>query len=110
MRSPAILFGFSIYYRTLTDGGTAADGRGSRTIAKFLYGQEWGASPLSARSLVIVEELSMAATRDLSAVVRLPREEGEKVVLVGDFELGAVGPVGLIATLVHHEAEGSFET
>ncbi len=77
-----------------TEAGVTAD-----TLAKFLDWNERGTAPetwrLSARHVVIVDEASMVATRDLDRLVSAVGAAAAKLVLVGDDrQLGAIRAAG----------------
>jgi conjugative relaxase-like TrwC/TraI family protein len=75
-------------------------GIASDTLAKALGELDRGRA-LGPRTVVVVDEASMASTADLAALVGHVRQSGGKLVLVGDdHQLGAVGAGGLFATLV----------
>jgi len=89
-------------------GGTAD------TLAKWLHTRDrltqipahaperaWAG--LDDRTVLIVDEASMASTLDLDRLVTLAAEKGAKVVLVGDpAQIGVInGPGGMLAALVH---------
>lgn len=84
----------------------------SDTIAKFLYehdrpegpDQQWRLRP---GEVVVVDEASMVASRDLARLILLADRAGGKVVLVGDYaQLGAVEAGGLYRLLAHdHNVE-----
>ena len=62
-----------------------------------------GAGGLDARTVVIVDEASMASTLDLDPLIAAAASVGAKVVLVGDpAQIGVVnGPGGVLAALAH---------
>jgi len=89
-------------------GGTAD------TLAKWLHTRDrltqipagaperaWAG--LDDRTVLIVDEASMASTLDLDRLVTLAAEKGAKVVLVGDpAQIGVInGPGGMLAALAH---------
>jgi conjugative relaxase-like TrwC/TraI family protein len=85
-------------------GGTAD------TLAKWLYQQyrlaqlpalEQAAWTPTARTVLVVDEASMASTFDLHTLTRVARQARAKVVLVGDpAQIGAInGPGGLLSAL-----------
>ena len=85
-------------------GGTAD------TLAKWLYqqyrlaqlpAQEQAAWTPTARTVLVVDEASMASTFDLHTLTRVARQARAKVVLVGDpAQIGAInGPGGLLPAL-----------
>jgi conjugative relaxase-like TrwC/TraI family protein len=93
-----------------------ADATGGKadTLAKWLYTRDrldqipagaperaWAG--LDNRTVLIVDEASMASTLDLDRLVTLAAEKAAKVVLVGDpAQIGVVnGPGGMLAALVH---------
>ena len=84
------------------------------TTAKWLHQRddETGAAPtdtapsLTAGTLVIVDEASMASTADLHAVLRHVTDAGAKLLLVGDHhQLGAVEAGGAFALLAETAAD-----
>ena len=90
----------------------AATGEPADTLAKWLHthhntpagapaGRQ-GATALDGRTVVIVDEASMASTLDLDPLVTAAAQAGAKVVLVGDpAQIGVVnGPGGMLAALV----------
>jgi conjugative relaxase-like TrwC/TraI family protein len=87
-----------------------ATGGAADTIAKWLHQQarlpklpqaEQAAWTPNARTVLVVDEASMASTFDLHALTRIARHARAKVVLVGDpAQIGAINaPGGLIAAL-----------
>jgi hypothetical protein len=63
----------------------------SETLAKFLLDARAGWARLGQHEVVVCDEASMVATRDLSALEGLVERAGAKLVLVGDhLQLGAV--------------------
>lgn len=85
----------------------------SETLARFLLDQQPvdQASRLGPRSVVVLDEASMARSDDLARLVRLTSSAGAKLVLVGDHrQLGAVGPGGVFATLVGDHGAHELET
>jgi len=78
---------------------------GAETVAKFLDWHDHATTPtgwrLSARHVVIVDEASMVATRQLARLVQLVQAADAKLVLVGDDrQLGAIrAPGGMFAAL-----------
>ena len=66
----------------------------AETVAKYLDTHDRGAPPgwqLTPRHVVVVDEASMLATRDLDHLVALVTRHGAKLVLVGDdHQLGAI--------------------
>ncbi len=78
---------------------------GAETVAKFLDWHDHATTPerwqLSARHVVIVDEASMVATRQLARLVQLVQTANAKLVLVGDDrQLGAIrAPGGMLAAL-----------
>jgi conjugative relaxase-like TrwC/TraI family protein len=88
-------------------------GIASETLAKFLLDleRENPRSQLSAHSVVILDEASMARTDDLARLVAAVEAADAKVILVGDpFQLGAVGPGGLFRTLVADHGAAELES
>ena len=92
----------------------AATGGPTDTLAKWLHTHRRtgpdtpagtpgaaGASGLDGRTVVIVDEASMASTLDLDPLVAAAAQAGAKVVLVGDpAQIGVVnGPGGMLAAL-----------
>ena len=88
-------------------------GIASGTLAKFLIDLE-GSHPrsqLDERSVVILDEASMARTDDLARLVAVVEAANAKVILAGDpFQLGAVGPGGLFRTLVADHGAAEIES
>ncbi|MGH9106355.1 MAG: AAA family ATPase [Acidimicrobiales bacterium] len=73
----------------------------AETLAKFLLDAEKGRVALGRDEVVVCDEASMVATRDLAALVGLVERAGAKLVLAGDHrQLGAVGAGGLFRLLV----------
>ena len=73
----------------------------SETLAKFLLDARHGRARLGRDEVVVCDEASMVATRDLAALVALVERAGAKLVLVGDhLQLGAVEAGGLFRLLV----------
>ncbi len=86
-------------------------GLGSETLARFLLDVENGRRSLSRHDVIVLDEATMARTDDLDKLVSRAEEAGSKLVLVGDpHQLGAVGPGGLFATLVHDHGASELET
>ena len=90
----------------------AATGGPTDTLAKWLHTHRsapadapgaTGASALNNRTVVIVDEASMASTLDLDPLITAAASVGAKVVLVGDpAQIGVVnGPGGMLAALAH---------
>jgi conjugative relaxase-like TrwC/TraI family protein len=87
----------------------AATGGPADTLAKWLHthrsapptAQGW--AELDGRTVVIVDEASMASTLDLDQLTAAAGRAGAKVVLVGDpGQIGVVnGPGGMLAALAH---------
>jgi conjugative relaxase-like TrwC/TraI family protein len=82
-----------------TEAGIPAE-----TVAKYLDTHDRGAPrgwQLTPRHVVVVDEASMLATRDLDRLVELVTRQGAKLALVGDdHQLGAVrAPGGMFAAL-----------
>jgi conjugative relaxase-like TrwC/TraI family protein len=89
-----------------------ATGAGADTVAKWITEQDrrglWlpearARYGLDARSVVVVDEASMANTHDLDTLVTSAARAGAKVVLVGDpAQIGVVrGPGGMLAALAN---------
>jgi len=93
-----------------------ADATGGKadTLAKWLhtrdrltqipaYAPERAWAGLDDRTVLIVDEASMASTLDLDRLITLAAEKAAKVVLVGDpAQIGVInGPGGMLAALVH---------
>ena len=87
-----------------------ATGGPTDTLAKWLHTHRSaptdappGASGLHGRTVVIVDEASMASTLDLDPLITAAARAGAKVVLVGDpAQIGVVnGPGGMLAALAH---------
>lgn len=89
-----------------------ASGGPADTLAKWLHTHHstpagapgaTGASGVDARTVVIVDEASMASTLDLDPLITAAARAGAKVVLVGDSaQIGVVnGPGGMLAALAH---------
>ena len=85
-----------------------ATGETADTLAKWLHthhsptpGAPQGAAVLHDRTVVIVDEASMASTLDLDPLITAAGRAGAKVVLVGDpAQIGVVnGPGGMLAAL-----------
>jgi conjugative relaxase-like TrwC/TraI family protein len=73
----------------------------AETVAKFLLDARKGRIGLQRGEVVLCDEASMVATRDLAALVLLVRHAGAKLVLIGDHhQLGAVEAGGLFRLLV----------
>lgn len=72
------------------------------TVARlFADAQRTGQSPLTSRSVVVVDEAAMVDTRRLAALLDMSRNAGAKVVLVGDHhQLPPVEVGGSFAALV----------
>ncbi len=90
----------------------AATGSRTDTLAKWLHNQtrlhqlppaEQAWSRLHERTVLILDEASMASTLDLDTVTRLAAAAATKVVLVGDpGQIGVInGPGGMLAALAH---------
>ena len=90
----------------------AATGGRTDTLAKWLHNQQrlnqlpaaeraWSA--LDDRTILILDEASMASTLDLDTLTRLAASSASKVVLVGDpGQIGVInGPGGMLAALTH---------
>ena len=85
----------------------------SETLAKFLLDldRERSGVQLSSRSVVVLDEASMARTDDLARLAIAIEAANAKVILVGDpFQLGAVGPGGLFRTLVADHGAAELES
>ncbi len=90
-----------------------ATGGPADTLAKWLHTHHHthhstpagapGATSLDDRTVVIVDEASMASTLDLDPLIAAAARAGAKVVLVGDpAQIGVVnGPGGMLAALAH---------
>ena len=94
----------------------SATGEAADTLAKWLHthhntpagtpvgtpASAQGATALDSRTVVIVDEASMASTLDLDPLITAAAQAGAKVVLVGDpAQIGVVnGPGGMLAALV----------
>ena len=87
-----------------------ATGEATDTLAKWLHTHQnqrqlarEGPSALDGRTVVIVDEASMASTLDLDPLITAAAKAGAKVVLVGDpAQIGVVnGPGGMLAALAH---------
>lgn len=91
-----------------------ATGGKADTLAKWLHTRDrltqippnaperaW--ATLNDRTVLIVDEASMASTLDLDRLITLAAEKAAKVVLVGDpAQIGVInGPGGMLAALVH---------
>ncbi len=84
-----------------------ATGEAADTLAKWLHTHHntptggRGPSALDGRTVVIVDEASMASTLDLDPLITAASQAGAKVVLVGDpAQIGVVnGPGGMLAAL-----------
>ena len=84
-----------------------ATGEAADTLAKWLHTHHKtpagarGPSALDGRTVVIVDEASMASTLDLDPLITAAARAGAKVVLVGDpAQIGVVnGPGGMLAAL-----------
>jgi conjugative relaxase-like TrwC/TraI family protein len=87
-----------------------ATGSGAETLAKWLHQQarlsqlpahEQAAWTPTARTVLVVDEASMASTFDLHTLTRIARHARAKIVLVGDpAQIGTINaPGGLIAAL-----------
>jgi conjugative relaxase-like TrwC/TraI family protein len=84
-----------------------ATGETVDTLAKWLHTQQGttpggqGAAALDGRTVVIVDEASMASTLDLDPLITAAARVGAKVVLVGDpAQIGVVnGPGGMLSAL-----------
>ena len=88
-------------------------GINSETLAKLLLDleHEHPRVELTARSVVVLDEASMARTDDLARLVTAVEAANAKVILVGDpFQLGAVGPGGLFRTLVADHGAAELES
>jgi ATP-dependent exoDNAse (exonuclease V) alpha subunit len=73
----------------------------AETLAKFLLDAQTGRTTLQRGDVVVCDEASMVATRDLAALVLLVHQAGAKLVLVGDHhQLGAVEAGVLFRLLV----------
>lgn len=57
----------------------------SETLAKFLLDAARGRVVVGKEEVVVCDEASMVATRDLAALVALVERAGGKLVLVGDY-------------------------
>jgi conjugative relaxase-like TrwC/TraI family protein len=90
----------------------ASTGGRADTLAKWLHNQTWlralstdelSWSLLDDRTVVLVDEASMASTLDLAALTAAAARAAAKVVLVGDpAQIGVVrGPGGMLAALAH---------
>jgi conjugative relaxase-like TrwC/TraI family protein len=72
----------------------------SETLAKLLLDASKGRLSLQPGSVVVCDEASMVATRDLARLVLLVEAAGAKLVLVGDhYQLGSVEAGGLFRLL-----------
>jgi hypothetical protein len=72
----------------------------SETLAKFLLDAARGRTRLCSGEVVVCDEASMVATRDLGRLVGLVERAGGKLVLVGDHrQLGSVDAGGLFRLL-----------
>jgi hypothetical protein len=87
-----------------------ATGGGAETLAKWLYqqarlrelpAQEQAAWTPTARTVLVVDEASMASTFDLHTLTRIARNARAKIVLVGDpAQIGTINaPGGLLPAL-----------
>jgi conjugative relaxase-like TrwC/TraI family protein len=73
----------------------------SETLAKFLLDADNGCAVIGQGDVIVCDEASMVATRDLAALVGLVERSGAKLVLVGDHhQLGAAEAGGLFRLLV----------
>jgi hypothetical protein len=73
----------------------------SETLAKFLWDVRRGRTSLQRGGVVVCDEASMVATRDLAQLVLHSHQVGAKLVLVGDHhQLDAVEAGGLFKLLV----------
>ena len=90
----------------------AATGGRTDTLAKWLHNQtrlaqlpasERAWTALDDRTVLILDEASMASTLDLDTLTRLAAQSASKVVLVGDpGQIGVInGPGGMLAALSH---------
>jgi len=90
----------------------AATGGRTDTLAKWLHNQtrlrtlpeaERGWALLDDRTVLVVDEVSMASTLDLDRLTNLAARHAAKVVLVGDpGQIGVInGPGGMLAALAH---------
>src|SRR5579884_1364962 len=90
---------------------TEEAGMASDTLAKFLHVANTGRAGLTSRTVVVLDEASMAATADLADLVGHVQAAGAKLVLAGDDrQLGAVGAGGLFATLVADHGAAELST
>jgi conjugative relaxase-like TrwC/TraI family protein len=72
----------------------------SETLAKFLLEQSRGRDRVGRGEVIVCDEASMVATRDLAQLVLLAERSEAKVVLVGDHhQLGSVDAGGLFRLL-----------
>ena len=73
----------------------------SETLARFLLDASLGQARLCRGDVVVCDEASMVATKDLAALLTYVHRAEAKLVLVGDhLQLGAVGAGGLFRLLV----------
>ncbi len=76
-------------------------GLSSETVARFLLDASLGQARLRRGEVVVCDEASMVATKDLALLVTFVHRAEAKLVLVGDhLQLGAVGAGGLFRLLV----------
>jgi Ti-type conjugative transfer relaxase TraA len=75
------------------EGLEESSGIRSRTLASWERSWERGREPLSARSVLVIDEAGMVGSRQLSRILAQADRAGAKVVLVGDPEqLQPIGP------------------
>jgi ATP-dependent exoDNAse (exonuclease V) alpha subunit len=75
----------------------ASSGIESRSIAKLRADIESGKEQLDAKTVLVIDEAGMTASRDMSELMRAADEAGAKVILVGDYK--QLQPVGAGETL-----------
>ncbi|QAY64841.1 conjugal transfer protein [Xylanimonas allomyrinae] len=92
-------------------GVLAADlGIGCETTAKWLYEHGHGRAAFRRGQLVIVDEATLASTRDLDAIAGAARAAGAKVLLVGDWaQLQSVDAGGAFSLLVEDRGDDVAE-
>jgi conjugative relaxase-like TrwC/TraI family protein len=78
----------------------------ARTFASLLWRLEHGHITLDQRTVVVVDETGMADDTNLARLALAVDRAGASLVLVGDHcQLGAVGPGGALAALLHRRPD-----
>ncbi|MEE8600278.1 MobF family relaxase [Euzebya tangerina] len=81
-------------------------GVGTENTAKWLHTHQTGRTGLHPGQLVILDEASLAGTHALDRIVAHARQQGAKVLLLGDWaQLGSVQAGGAFSLLVHERED-----